>query len=178
MGSGERENRGLQGRGKLWAPGNPEHWESQHRRTGKPWASGNGKTVGTRKPGPPGSCSTGKLGTRGLWRAAASGNREYKGARKSWAQENQEDRAPLAQGNREQRAAENWEHWAATAPGNRSTGELGALDRCSTRELGAPRSPSGTGASCQARHWVWGPAPGHGRAWGGSGWVRGPEGPQ
>ncbi|XP_041891511.1 ras-related protein Rab-15 isoform X2 [Corvus hawaiiensis] len=84
------------------------------------------------------------------------------GARKSWAQENQEDRAPLAQGNREQRAAGNWEHWAATAPGSRSTGELGALDRCSTRELGAPGSPSGTGASCQARHRLWGPAPGHG----------------
>lgn len=154
MGTAEGENCGHRG--------TKDHRESQHRGTGKWWASGNGKTVGIRKPVPPGSCSIGKLGNRWLRRATVPGNREYQGAGKSWTREKWEDQAPPAQGNREQCAAGNWGHWAATAPRSCSTGELGELDSCSTRELEAPDHHLAPGASCQARHRVWGPAAGHG----------------
>lgn len=130
----ERENRGHRGEGKLWARENQEHRESPHRGTGKPWASRNCKTMGIHKPGPPGSCSIGKLGNRGLQRAAAPGNREHQGASKSWAQENREDQAPLAWGtgssvqpgtgsirqpqHREAAVLGKWENSTAAAPGN------------------------------------------------------------
>ncbi|XP_041262158.1 ras-related protein Rab-15 isoform X2 [Onychostruthus taczanowskii] len=64
------------------------------------------------------------------------------------------------------------EHWAATAPRSRSTGELGGLDSRSTRELGAPGSDLAQGL-------LQGQALGVGsstRPWWGVGWVRRGEG--